>query len=255
MSKKKKLIVGNWKMNPGTLEEAKGIFSKIKNKAKKFRKVDVVICPPFPYIQILANGLKKGVSIGAQDTFWQNGGSFTGEVSPEMVKSVGGKYVLIGHSERRSLGETDEIVAKKAKASLENSIKTIVCVGEKDHDVGGDYLHTLREQIKNSLGLVQKKNLSDLIMAYEPVWAIGKNYKDAMKARDIEETALFVKKVVAEIFGNEYVGRIPVLYGGSVHPMNIKEMSSVPSVDGFLVGRESLDPENFIEIIKCVNES
>jgi triosephosphate isomerase len=212
--------VGNWKKNPSSVIEAKNILNATKKASKDLKKTEVVVCPPFPFLSFFKKQSKDKIFLGAQDVFWETTGSFTGEVSSEMLKSLGVEYVIVGHSERRSLGETDDIVARKALASLNLGIKTIVCVGEKDRDSSGAYLEVLTKQLRNSLGGLKKKHLSDLIIAYEPIWAIGKEYSQAMKPGEVHETVLFIKKIISEIFGKDWFSGIRILYGGSVNYEN-----------------------------------
>ena len=253
---KRKIIVGNWKMNPGSFEEAQSIFKKIKSAASKFRSTHVVICPPFVYLSKFspakANSRAKSVmGLGAQNVFSEMQGSYTGEVGAPMLKDLGLTHVIIGHSERRAQGETDEMVAKKAAAALEVGLHPIVCVGEKVRDAQGAYLETLKDQIKNSLSQIPKKLMGQIIVAYEPVWAIGA--KEAMDPATIEEMTIFIKKVVSDMSDHDKGISTPVLYGGSVNFRNAPEMITRGKVDGLLVGRESINPPGFIELLKVVD--
>ncbi len=253
MKNRKHLVVGNWKMNPISPEEARGMINLTKKLAREMKRTDVVVCPPFPYLNMVRSAGEKKFYAGVQDVFWQPAGSFTGEVSAEMVRQNGAKFAIIGHSERRELGETDEIVSKKAVAVLGAGLSAIVCVGEKIRDNSGDYLEFLRKQVSTSLAGVKKKNVSDLIIAYEPVWAIGRNFSEAMKPSDIEETALFLKKVLSEIFGKDWLQSLKILYGGSVNWENAGFIVGGGGVDGLLVGRESLSRENYPKLLKSVD--
>jgi triosephosphate isomerase (TIM) len=253
MKKNKLLVVGNWKMNPGTAEKAKEIFRGIKIGAKELKNIKVVICPPFVYLSDLeklnASSPLHDLVLGAQDMFWEKTGAFTGEISSEMLKGEG--YVILGHSERRDLGETDEMVAKKLSSAIKGGLKPILCIGEKTRDDHGEYLHFLRNQIINSLGKLSKGQLAKLIIAYEPVWAIGK--EEAMKPTDIHEMTIFIKKVLVEIYGQKVKINVPVLYGGAVSHDNASNIIKEGEVQGLLVGRASLNPKKFGELIKNVN--
>jgi triosephosphate isomerase (TIM) len=257
MKNKKRLIVANWKMNPNNLETAKEIFKKTKAVAKDLKNITVVICPPFVYLsdleKISQNSSPGGLTLGAQDMFWAESGSFTGEISALMLK--GENYVILGHSERRELGETDQLVAKKLLAAFKAGLKPILCIGEKERDVHGEYLHFLRRQLSDSLGKLSKKFLANLVIAYEPIWAIGKDGDEAMKPADIYETALFIKKVLADIFGSNLTVTVPVLYGGSVDFKNARDIIMGGEVQGLLVGHESLKVERFAELLKNVDQS
>jgi triosephosphate isomerase len=249
---KKKIIVGNWKMNPTTLEEARRIYRSVKNTADKLNKIDTVICPPFVYLSTFLNKrIQSSIKIGAQDTFFEENGSFTGEISPLMLKNLGITYVIVGHSEKRAKGELDEIIAKKVQVLLEIGLHPILCVGEKERDTHGAYLDILKTQIKNSLNKVAKKNIGKLIIAYEPVWAIGA--KEAMSPTDIHEMSLFIKKVLADIYGHDEALSTTVLYGGSVNFRNAGDIIIKGEVDGLLVGRESINSAGFTELLKVVD--
>lgn len=241
-------------MNPFSEKEVERILNGVKKTATRLKKTQVVICPPFIYFNNLRKiiGKSANLSLGAQNAFWEIDGAFTGEVSPEMIKNYGGSYVILGHSERRALGETDEMVSKKAMACLKTGLKTVVCVGEKIRDEQGDYLVFLRDEIRASLNKIQKRFLRNLIIAYEPIWAIGKKDTEAMLPADIHEMAIYVKKVLSEIYGQGRALAVPILYGGSVGGENTGEIIKNGGVDGLLVGHQSFKPENFIEILKSV---
>lgn len=250
----KKIIIANWKMNPISAKEADGILNAIKKTVARLKKTQVVICPPFIYFNNIQKSIGKSTNLflGAQNSFWEIEGAFTGEVSSEMIKNYGGAYVILGHSERRALGETDEIVSKKALSCLKTGLKTIVCIGEKIRDEQGNYLAFLRDEIRNSLNKVQKRFLRNLIIVYEPIWAIGKKDADAMLPENIRETAIYIKKILSEIYGNESAIAAPILYGGSVGGKNAGDIIKDGGVNGLLVGHQSLKPEIFSEILKSV---
>ena len=181
-----------------------GILNGVKKTVAKLKKTQVVVCPPFVYFNNIQKNREVGESFfGAQNSFWEIEGSFTGEVSPEMIKNYGGAYVILGHSERRALGETDEMVSKKTLACLKTGLKAVVCVGEKIRDEQGNYLAFLRDEIRNSLNKVQKRFLRNLIIAYEPIWAIGKKDADAMLPADIRETAIYIKRFCLKSMGTK----------------------------------------------------
>ncbi len=248
------MIVGNWKMNPITLEEAKRLFKSIKRVAEKLKSVTVVVCPPYIYIPALLNTRSEfQISIGAQDIYFEGQGSFTGEVSALMLKDLGVGYVIIGHSERREMGETDESVAKKVQALFELGMCPILCIGEKIRDDSGSHLEFLKNQIKNSLNKVSKKHIGKLIIAYEPVWAIGA--KKAMEPENIYEMSIFIRKVLVDMYGYDEAVSTPVLYGGAVNFRNATEIFSKGQIDGLLVGRESVNSTGFAELLKAVDVS
>lgn len=244
------MVVANWKMNPGSLAEAREIFSFTKKAASKLRNTDVVVCPPFPFLQPLSRLERpKNLSLGAQNISVEEKGAFTGEVSASMLTDLGVKYSIIGHSERRAMGESNEIVKRKLERAFDNNIIPILCMGEKERNREGVHLEFLRNQVKECLTSIQKKNLLGLLIAYEPVWAIGKSYKESMNATDVHETTLFIKKSVGEIFGKDVADSIFMLYGGSVEEENALEIIKFGNVDGFLAGHASLAKIEFPKIL------
>lgn len=212
---KKIFIIANWKCNPKSLAEAKGLFDRVK-------RTNAIICPPFVYLSELSYD-----KLGAQDCFWEQAGAYTGEVSPKMLKSLGVKYVIIGHSERRAMGETEEIIEKKLRAALKANLIPILCIGEKK---GENAKKVISRQLKN-------KNLKGAIIAYEPVWAIGTgNFCKPQKAKQALD---FIKQRINN----------KVLYGGSVNSKIAGDYIKV-GFDGLLVGGASLDAKEFIKIVK-----
>jgi len=251
MKNNKILVVANWKMNPETAEKAAEIFQETNKAVKNLKNTKVVVCPPFVYLSELEKINNSKVILGAQDMFWEKTGSFTGEISSVMLK--GESYVILGHSERRELGETDEMVAKKVVSACQSGLKPILCIGEKERDAHGEYLHFLHNQIVSSLAKLSQKYLSNLVIAYEPVWAIGKGEGGAMKPADIHETSIFIKKVLTGIYNQKDATTVPIIYGGSVNYKNAKEMITLGEVQGLLVGRESLSSKKFGELLKNVD--
>ncbi len=253
----KKLIVANWKMTPQTLKEARNIFAGTVKAGKKIRNAKVVVCAPFIWISALAGSAKSKVALGAQDVFWEESGSYTGEVSVKMLKSAGVQYVIIGHSERRRLGETDEIINKKIKRAIANNLKVIFCVGEFERDEAGNYFQFLKDEIKKGLKNIPSRFLKNLIVVYEPVWAIskinrsGKARFNADNPEDAFQMATYIKRVLVSIFGKQG-RRVPVLYGGSVDPGNAGDFLEKGNVDGLLVGRASWSGKVFGELLKKV---
>lgn len=254
--KKAKLVVANWKMNPSTLKETKKTFSDFKKEFNKLGKkkpgiknVTTVFCPPVQYIADLKkNYTGQKIFFGAQDVFYEHEGEFTGQISPEMIKDQGGRFVIVGHSEKRELGETNQIVSKKVLTSLKSGFHTILCVGEKERDHEGNYLKNLSKEIKESLENVPANLLKNLIVAYEPVWAIGEGNR-SMDPEEMHFMSLFIKKQIIKIYGRNSANKISVLYGGSVNSDNVADFIKSEGVDGVLVGRASLNPFEFAKII------
>ncbi len=250
----KRLIIANWKMTPQTAKEAGDNFLAIKKAAGRMKKLDVVICPPFVFLEALSKKA-KGISLGSQDVFWENssaGGSFTGEISPHMLKNLGVKYVIIGHSERRKhLGETDEMINKKIKAALRSGLKTILCVGEKERDASAEYLKFVKKEIVDGLAGVSKKDLGNLIIAYEPIWAISYTPGAGEDTpEDFFRMSIFIRRVIFSIFGKGTPEAVPILYGGSVDAENVSGFLKEGKADGVLVGRSSFKAETFVPLLK-----
>ncbi len=248
----KKLVVANWKMNPESPEEAILLCKEVVKKAPK--KVEVVICPPNIFWNEVSRIKRpKNISLGVQNIFYEEKGAFTGEISAKMAKNSGAGFSIIGHSERRAQGESDEAIAKKVLSARKAKLTPIVCVGEGERDSHGAYLDFLKQQILSATSLIGKSGTRDIVVAYEPLWAIGKEAKDAMNSHDIHQTALFIRKVLIDVYGNS-ARSVRVLYGGSIAPENTAEIVKNGEVDGLLVGHQSLNPENFNKILLAISK-
>lgn len=243
------LVVGNWKMNPVSSKIASATFSSIKKVANKTRNTETVICPPFIYLEKLKTSGHR-IVLGSQDLFPEAEGSFTGNVSYLQLKNLGVIYSIVGHSEKRAEGETNEDVNKKVKASLRGMITPIICVGESTRDEKGEFLGSIKEQLLSSLSGLPKTSIKDIVIAYEPLWAIGASAKREPLVKEIFEVSIFIKKVLSDIYDTKSVPPTKILYGGSVDEKNIESILKNGGVDGVLVGRASLDPKKFTEIIK-----
>ena len=250
MALRKKLIIGNWKMNPPTLGEAKKVFLDIQRIASKATKVKTIICPPTLYLLPLQERART-VVLGAQDVFYERVGAFTGETSALMIKEAGIAFSIVGHSERRALGETDDMVSRKAASLAHLGLTPIVCVGERERDHDGSYFAVLRNELLDSLRHVSRKLATHLVIAYEPLWAIGA--ASAISAPDLHETSIYIKKILYEMYGKDIALSIPIVYGGTVTPENAAELVCDGEVEGLLVGRESGHPKKFEEIIGAIN--
>jgi triosephosphate isomerase (TIM) len=251
--KKRNLVVANWKMNPESLEEAKKLFNLARNTAKGLKNTDVVICTPFPFLYPLVKlNSPKNIFLGSQDVGSERKGAFTGEVSAEMLKDLGVKYTIIGHSERRAMGETGEAIKKKLQMAFDAGLTPILCIGEKTRDKDGGHLSLIKSQIKESLTGLSKKYLVGIIIAYEPVWAIGKSYREAMNPTDVHEMTLLIKKALSELFGADIAGGCKIIYGASIEMEDAAAIIGYGNVEGFLVGHASLLPE-FSDILKIAD--
>ena len=241
-----KLLIGNWKMNPTDPEKAENIFSTVK-KAPGSAKVEVVITPPAIYIPLLKD---RGLSLGVQNIYFKNKGSFTGEVSAEMAKNSGCKYALIGHSERRNIfDETDEQVKKKTEAALEADLVPIICVGEtKKQKNSGQTGAVIKSQIKEALAELNEESIENLVVGYEPVWAIGSG--DPCDPETAFKMRLLIKKTLSRIFSRSFAEKTSIVYGGSVNLGNCSDYTKQAKFDGLLVGGASLTPNKFGRMIK-----
>ncbi len=246
----KKIIIANWKMNPTSQKKAKELFNGLSRGVSRMKKKpEVIICPPFIYLALI-NNQSSVIRLGAQDVFLEEKGAFTGEVSGQMLKDLKVKYVLVGHSERRQIiGETDEIINQKLKALLKIGLTPVLCVGEtaQEKDNSQTFL-VLKSQIKQGLKKVAKNQIDKVIIAYEPVWAIGTGQN--CSADQAITANLFIRKTISALSNKKTAKSIKVLYGGSVKPDNCQEYLDSPWFNGLLVGGASLIANNFLQIIK-----
>ncbi len=252
----KKIIIANWKMNPESATKAKELFIGVKQVASKLSNVKTVIATPFVYLSEISK-LYRGhrIEFAAQDVFWEKRGSFTGEVSSAMLKDSGATHVIVGHSERRLLGEADVEVNQKVLASTQAGLTVILCIGESDRDHrDGTHLSFLTSQLESALKGISKNRLSKIIIAYEPIWAIGKSEADAMKGDELHETVLFIRKVLTGIFGKNLAFKVPILYGGSAGKSNTEVLLTEGMVDGLLVGHASLKIAEFSDMLKIAQK-
>lgn len=236
-------------MNIFSEKDAKKLASDIKKKTSKVKNTKIVICPPFVYLPALKNINSKNFYLGSQNIATEEKGSLTGEISILHTKEYKVTHSILGHSERRKMGESDEMINKKIKLCLQNKVTPIFCIGENTRDEHGEYLDFIKNQIKTGLAGVSKTIISDVVVAYEPVWAIGA--KEPMKTSDIYEMYLFIKKYLREVYGPAG-DKVSILYGGSVNKDNSFDIVKNGNVDGLLVGRDSLDASNFAELVKSV---
>ena len=244
------LIAGNFKMFK-TVAETVSYINELRSLAKDVRNVDVVIAPPFTAIAAAAEAVKgSSIGVSGQDVHWEREGAFTGEVSAGMLREAGARFTIIGHSERRTLfGETDGTVNKKVRAALTAALVPIVCIGETlDQRDRNETMAVLDRQIKEGLDGVTGEQLSGMVLAYEPVWAIGTG-RNATPAQ-AGEAHHHIRQRLKQWFGLDASERCRVLYGGSVKPENIATLIAEPDVDGALVGGASLDPKSFFAIVR-----
>jgi triosephosphate isomerase len=247
-----KLIIANWKMNPQSKKEAEILFKKISILIKNIKNTEIIICPPFPFLFIKEKIKNKSIKLGSQDVFYEKEGSYTGEISAGMIKDFGAEYVLVGHSERRTIGDTDEQVNKKVLATLKSKMSPIFCIGESDRDTNGFYLSFIKQQIIEGLLNVPKPQMKNIIFAYEPIWAIGSSATRVATPVEFTEIRIFIKKIIADLYDVKTANSIRIIYGGSVNPLNAESFIKEGGADGLLVGRDSLNPKKFSAIINLV---
>lgn len=247
-----KIVIANWKMNPASIKESEGIFVNTVKMANKSKKIDVVICPPFPFLHLGRNLKYKNIFLGSQSVCPLVSGSYTGEVSIKMLKSLNTKYVIVGHSERRALGESDEYINKQIELILKEKMIPIFCIGEKHRDKEGFYLSLIKEQIEKGLSGISKLQIKNVVIVYEPVWAIGVNAKREATKDEFIEIKIFIRKVLHDIYGSKLAHTVKVIYGGGVSPDNARSFVIEGGADGLLVGRDSLAPKKFGLIINSI---
>ena len=249
MANRRPLIAGNWKMFK-TCSEAVEAAGQLVKLVAMTSDIDVMIAPQFTALAPVSDVVRGSrVSLGAQNLFWEAEGAYTGEISPVMLVSVGCKYVIIGHSERRQyFDETDETVNKKIKAAIKNDLIPVLCVGESEKErESKETFSVLDKQVKKGIEGFSSDDLETLVIAYEPVWAIGTG--KTATTDQAQEAHQFLRSVLEKSFGNMLAKSIRILYGGSVKPNNIAELMAMPDIDGALVGGASLDPETFSKIV------
>lgn len=243
------LIVANWKAYVENRAKAKKLFATSKRLARA-TGLTIVLAPPAPLLGTLIARNKSRVAFAAQDVSATTGGASTGEITAAAYAATGATYAIVGHSERRAQGDTDSIVAEKLVRALSHKLTPILCVGERERDEGGRYLALVREEITAALSALTPKERTGVIVAYEPLWAIGKTAAHAIEPNDLAEMALYIRKVLAELLPGKSSSRSLVLYGGSVEPGNIRDLAVSSGVDGFLIGHASVDPHAFTQLVK-----
>lgn len=249
--KRKTIIAGNWKMYK-TVSQSLTFVQELLGATKGIKDVEVVLCPPFTALFPVAMALTgSGVKVGAQDVYWADEGAFTGEISPGMLKEACCSYVIIGHSERRQFfGEVDESVNRKVKAVLACGLTPIMCVGERlEERESGITEKVIKTQIESGLSGLTAEQVAGLVIAYEPVWAIGTG-KTASDA-DAQQVIAFIRGLVSDLYGVETAEQVCIQYGGSVKPQNAAGLLAMPDIDGALVGGASLDAQDFSGVIKA----
>src|SRR6056297_4162106 len=250
---RKPFIAGNWKMNK-TISEAKDLVSSLREKVAGIENVEVGVCPPdidLPDVVEIAKD--SNIKVGGQNMHWEESGAYTGDVSPVMLKELGVEYIIIGHSERREYyNETDEQVNKKVQSAYEHGLKPIICVGESlEERKAKETREVVEKQVRKALKGLNQKQVSQTVIAYEPIWAIGTG--ESASSKQANEVISYIRDVIE----NEYLDAaedVRIQYGGSVKPHNIEEFMAESDIDGALIGGASLKAESFADIIKKTSE-
>jgi triosephosphate isomerase len=246
---RKKVIAGNWKMN-NDISESQNLVSGIISGLGNDTKCEVIVCPPFTSLSEVSTLIKNTpVKLGAQNMHYEDSGAFTGEISNSMLKSVGCEYVIIGHSERRTIfGENDKMINKKINKALESGLKVIFCIGESlEQREEGNTNEVVKKQIVNGLINVTSDDLTNIIVAYEPIWAIGTG--KTASPEQAQEVHFFIRGQIEKIYSKESAENLQIQYGGSVKPENAATLLSQPDIDGALVGGACLKADSFLSII------
>ncbi len=250
------IIGGNWKMNKGTPSEAIEMLKEMIPLVIKISSVDIVIVPPFTALSSTIQTVKNtNIMVGAQNMYYEEKGAFTGEVSPIFLKELGCKYVILGHSERRDIfNESDDLINKKLKKALKSDLNPIVCIGEHlEEREAGRTKNVIENQFNLTFKDLKSEEFSRVIIAYEPIWAIGTG--KTATPEQAEEIHIFIRELIASIYGKNTAETVRIQYGGSIKPNNAKEIFEKENIDGGLVGGASLQSKSLYEIIKAAEES
>ncbi len=252
----KPLIIANWKMNPTTQKEAEHLFGAVEKEVRKIKEAEIVICPPFIWLYYLIASARGGLAFGGQDCFWEEKGAYTSQVSPLMLKNLGCQYVIIGHSERRKyFKESDELINKKIKTALKTRLRPILCLGEEVRDTFNSQGQPLNEmslkvgeQLEKDLMGISAAKIREIVIAYEPIWAIGTGVPcssdEAMRA------ALFIRKTLTKFYNRAIAEKVKILYGGSVTSQTATDYIKGAAMNGVLVGNASLNATEFVKIVE-----
>jgi triosephosphate isomerase (TIM) len=242
------LIIANWKAYIEDLGKAKQLVA-IARRLSKSNNITIVLAPPAPLIAAVVQK-KSSVAIAAQDVSVTTGGAHTGESTAQAFAGAGATYAIIGHSERRTAGDTPQMVAEKLSHALAHGLVPVLCIGETIRDGEGRYLSHLREQLTTAFLQLTPKERGRVIVAYEPLWAINKTASSAIRANDLAEMVLYIRKILSELLPGRSSSRSRILYGGSVEPGNARDLAASSHVDGFLIGHASVDPNTFAQLVK-----
>ena len=248
----KPILVANWKNNPGSLDEAAALLRRLSKNRRFYQKLSFFIAPPLPYFESVIEKAGGFARLASQDIFFPpRSGAYTGKVTPDILKSFGVRIAILGHSENRALGETDEEVSKKVRFSIRAGIAPLVCIGEPSQDKDGEHFEFLRGQLRASLaGLKKRSDAVKLVIAYEPVWAVGSGAAGSMEPAELAQSVIFIKKVLSDMYDRATAERIAILYGGSVDPVNAGALLRQTKIRGLLIGRASLNAKSLEAVAK-----
>jgi triosephosphate isomerase len=250
--KRTALVVGNWKLNPSSLADAQKLIEALGKKYKQKDQQRIAVAPSFVHLSDAAKKIgKKPIALAAQDVATEVMGPFTGEVSAPQLRDLKVEYLIIGHSERRAMGETDEQVQKKVLVALKHKLTPVVCIGEQERDTQGNFFTFIEKQVKSLADVLSVTDIKKIVIAYEPIWAIGTG--KTATASDVKEMQLFLFATLTKLYDKATAGKVTLLYGGSVKPDNAKELHQEGGMSGFLVGGASLKAEDFLAIIKATD--
>lgn len=250
--KRTALVIGNWKLNPSNLADAQKLIDGIGKKYKQREQQFVAVAPSFVHLSEVAKKIgKKPLALAAQDIATEVIGPFTGEVSAAQLRDLKVEYVIVGHSERRAMGETDEQVQKKVLLALKHKLVPVVCVGERERDTQGNFFTFIEKQVKALADVLSATEIKKIVIAYEPIWAIGTG--KTATASDVKEMQLFLFATLTKLYDKPTAHKVTLLYGGSVKPENAKELHKEGGMSGFLVGGASLKVDDFLAIIKATD--
>ncbi|MDB5245154.1 MAG: triosephosphate isomerase [Parcubacteria group bacterium] len=246
------IIAANWKAYVESVAKAKALLVSAKRAAVK-PGIEIILAPPAPLLGLLVADNKSKVAFASQDISDTTGGAATGETTAALLSGMGVTYTILGHSERRAMGETDTVVASKVGHALAQGLTPIVCIGERERDAEAHYLQGLRTQIGAVYEPLSPKERMRIVIAYEPIWAIGKDASEAINAHDLQEMVLYIRKVLGDYLPGRASEATKILYGGSVEPGNARELAGGSDINGFLVGHASVDAATFTALVKAVS--
>lgn len=248
---RKKLIAGNWKMNK-TVPEAAALAQEIAAELGRVTDVDIVVCPPFTALETVGKAIEgTAIKLGAQNMHPEAGGAYTGEISAPMIRSLFATHVILGHSERRAyFGETDAFINKKVLAALTNQLRPILCVGETLAErEAGSTLKVVQTQTESALAGVTAEQVNNVVIAYEPVWAIGTG--KVATTEQAQEVHAFIRQLLIKLYGEALAQKIRILYGGSMKPSNAPQLLAQKDIDGGLIGGAALETRSFVELVNA----